>query len=57
MSRGFQRSGDESGFLDKGPLDALIVSDLSFSSSDAAPSIDPARYEACLLYTSDAADE
>ena len=47
-SRGFQRSGVESELLDKGPLDALMVSDSSFSSSDEAFSIDPGRYEALI---------
>ena len=38
--RGLSRSGDKSELLAKWPLDALLVSDLSFSSSNEAFSTD-----------------
>ena len=42
------RSGAKSEVSAKGPLDALLASDLSFSSLDEDNSADPARYEALI---------
>jgi len=46
--RGFLRPGEESELPAKWPLDALLVSNLSFSSSDEDIPADPIRYEALI---------